>query len=47
MHLEVIIDTDEPDERIQEMKTIVEKRCPLYNLANDANVNITSTWRKP
>lgn len=47
IHLEVIIDTDESDERIQEMKTIVEKRCPLYNLANDANVNITSTWRKP
>lgn len=41
---DVLIQTDESDERIEELKQIVEKRCPVYNLLLDAGVDIRSQW---
>lgn len=36
--------TDESDERIEELKKIVAKRCPVYNLFKDAAVEIELNW---
>lgn len=36
--------TDESDGRIEQLKEIVEKRCPVYNLFKDAGVEIELNW---
>lgn len=36
--------TDESEERIEELKEIVAKRCPVYNLFKDAGVEIELNW---
>lgn len=43
---DVLIKTSESDERIEELKQKVEKRCPVYNLIADAGVKITSNWQR-
>ncbi len=37
-------DTDESEERIEQLKAIVEQRCPVYNLFKDAGVKIDLNW---
>lgn len=44
IRFDVMIDTIEPKEQIQELKEIVEKRCPVFNLFKDAGVDITANW---
>lgn len=36
--------TNESVHRIQELKELVIKRCPAYNLFHDAGINITLNW---
>lgn len=36
--------TQENDERLEELKNEVEKRCPVYNLLKDAGVELTTNW---
>lgn len=40
----VTLDTIESDERIEELKHDVEKRCPVYNLLKDAGVQCQTKW---
>ncbi|MFD1039598.1 OsmC family protein [Virgibacillus byunsanensis] len=42
----VTIETDESDQRIAELKTEVERRCPVYNLLKDAGITLESSWIK-
>lgn len=42
--LRVVLETEESDSVIEQLKTTVEKRCPLYNLLKDAGVEIKATW---
>lgn len=37
-------ETDESEERIGQLKEIVEQRCPVYNLFKDAGVKIDLNW---
>ena len=46
VNFDVIFSTDETDSRIEELKKEVEKRCPVYNLLNDAGVPVESNWYK-
>ncbi|MEH7180511.1 OsmC family protein [Neobacillus vireti] len=43
---DVILETQESDSRVEELKEEVEKRCPVYNLLKDAGVEIESNWYK-
>lgn len=43
---EAIFSTDESEERLEELKKEVERRCPIYNLIVDAGVVIESKWYK-
>ncbi|MEI5908059.1 OsmC family protein [Bacillus spongiae] len=45
--IEAEVDTDESEERIQELKEKTDSRCPVFNILKDTNfINIQSTWRK-
>lgn len=45
--IEALVDTDESDERIQELKEKTDSRCPVFNILKDTNfIKIQSTWRK-
>jgi putative redox protein len=45
--IEAVIETDEFDERIQELKEKTDSRSPVFNILKDTNfINIQSTWRK-
>ncbi|KXH84035.1 OsmC family protein [Sporosarcina sp. HYO08] len=46
VNLDVFIKTEESDERLEQLKEAVEKRCPVINLLIDAGVNVTSNWIK-
>ncbi|MBO0995368.1 OsmC family protein [Bacillus sp. SD088] len=43
---DVIVKTNENDERLQALKKEVEKRCPVMNLLLDAGVPVQSTWKR-
>ncbi|WP_175986511.1 OsmC family protein [Bacillus sp. Marseille-Q1617] len=43
---DVTIVTDESEERLDELKSKVEKRCPVYNLLKDAGIALESNWVK-
>lgn len=43
---DVIVKTNENDERLQTLKKEVEKRCPVMNLLLDAGVPVQSTWKR-
>ncbi|MBT2582972.1 OsmC family protein [Planococcus sp. ISL-109] len=43
---EAVFSTDESDDRLEELKKEVERRCPIYNLIVDAGVAIDSKWYK-
>lgn len=40
----VTVDTGESEDRIEELKNEVEKRCPVYNLLKDSGVELNSKW---
>jgi uncharacterized OsmC-like protein len=43
-----IVRTDEPEERLAEVIAETEARCPVFNLLNDAGVNMVVRWvRQP
>lgn len=46
VQFDVLVTTDESDERLQQLKEAVEKRCPVMNLFLDAKVPVTTQWIK-
>lgn len=42
----VVIETTESSESIAELKSLVKKRCPAYNLFRDAGIDIELDWKK-
>lgn len=40
------IETDENEQRIEELKEKVKDRCPAYNLFKDAGISISLNWNK-
>lgn len=42
----VVIETDENDESLEAFAKEIERRCPLYNLLEDAGVEVVSNWEK-
>lgn len=44
--IDVVVDTDESHEALEHLQAAVEKRCPLFNLLEDAGVDIISNWSK-
>ncbi len=47
--LQAVVVTDEPVERLREVVDETEARCPVFNLINDAGVNLEVNWvrRRP
>lgn len=43
---EAIFSTDESEDRLEELKKEVERRCAIYNLIVDAGITIESKWYK-
>jgi uncharacterized OsmC-like protein len=41
----IVFYSDESEDRLEELKRIVLKRCPLYNLLKDAGVEIQLDWK--
>lgn len=39
-------ETEENEERLEELKTIVKRRCPAYNLFNDTGIHVKLNWLK-
>ena len=44
INFQVAILTEESEERLEQLKLLVEKRCPVYNLLRDAKVQIQAEW---
>lgn len=44
--MNIVVDTDESDEALMRLKEEVERRCPLFNLLEDAGVDVESIWSK-
>lgn len=44
--LDITVYSDEPDERFQQLRKNVEFRCPVMNLLNAAQVNMSVNWIK-
>lgn len=42
--LEIRLETDEPQRRIEMLKRNVEQRCPIMNLMKDAGVDLRVEW---
>lgn len=48
VRVEATVVTDESEERLREVVEETEARCPVYNLINDAGVNLQVRWiRQP
>jgi uncharacterized OsmC-like protein len=48
VRVEAIVATDESEERLAEVVEETEARCPVFNLLNDAGVNLKVRWvRQP
>ncbi|MDQ0255272.1 putative OsmC-like protein [Evansella vedderi] len=44
--LRVVLDTDEPAERIEELQIKSEARCPVFQTLKAANVELSTEWTK-
>src|SRR5690625_2133655 len=44
IEIKLEIETEESDERLSQLVAEVERRCPLYNLAKDAGVEVIINW---
>ena len=42
----VLLQTDEPEDRIAKLRKNVEMRCPVMNLLADAGVELDVTWQR-
>ena len=42
--LDIVIYTDEPERRVEQLKKNVEFRCPVMNLLRAADVKLTANW---
>lgn len=42
----VYIETDESEQRLNQLKNLVATRCPIYNLIKDAGVKIETVWHR-
>jgi uncharacterized OsmC-like protein len=42
----VNIQTEESEERIEQLKNEVERRCPVFSLLHDAGVKVDTKWSK-
>lgn len=45
VNLTVTLETDEPPERVAELRDKVHDRCPAINLLKDAGVDLQADWR--
>ena len=43
--VEIILHTDEPDERVRQLARNVETRCPVMNLFRDAGTTVVAEWK--
>jgi uncharacterized OsmC-like protein len=46
IRFQVNIQTEESEERIEQLKKEVERRCPVYNLFVDAGIEVDTKWSK-
>lgn len=46
VNIEAIVETTEPEERVQELKEKTDARCPVYNTLKAADVTLNSIWKK-
>ncbi|MCT4778042.1 MULTISPECIES: OsmC family protein [Exiguobacterium] len=46
VHVKIVLDTIESDERIAALQKGVEARCPITNLMHAADVDLTATWTR-
>ncbi|MBE3569190.1 MAG: OsmC family protein [Bacillales bacterium] len=46
IRFQVKIQTEESEERIEQLKNEVERRCPVYNLFVDAGIQVDTIWSK-
>jgi uncharacterized OsmC-like protein len=46
IRFQVNIQTEESEERVEQLKNEVERRCPVFNLFVDAGIEIDTKWRK-
>ena len=44
VRVQATVETDESPERLAEVVQETERRCPVFNLINDAGVNIQVQW---
>jgi uncharacterized OsmC-like protein len=44
VRVQAVVVTSEPEERLREVVEETERRCPVFNLLRDANVDIETTW---
>ncbi len=44
VRVQAIVDTDEPEERLQQVAEETEARCPVFNLLKDAQVKLEMLW---
>ena len=44
VRVEILVETQESTERLEEVVTETELRCPVYNLIQNAGVEITCQW---
>lgn len=42
----LVIETEESEERLQELAEQIENRCPVFNLLHDAGVKTEIKWKK-
>lgn len=43
--IEAKVETDEPNDRIQELREKTDARCPVYTTLEAADVELTSDWK--
>ena len=46
VEFKVLLQTEEPDDRIAKLRKNVEMRCPVMNLLGDADVELDVTWER-
>lgn len=42
----IYLDTEEPDRRMEELKSKVENRCPAMNMLKDAGIPLNVQWKR-
>lgn len=46
VHVQIVLDTPESDDRIAALQKGVQARCPIHNLMHAADVDITAEWKR-